>query len=215
MADFTGTYDLGPGAGRVLVKTARAGLAARVGHDLTIEITRWSARVTVPDGGGNDGGGSDGGGDEGSANDGSAGDGAVATATVTADLDLGSLAVREGTGGAKPLTDRDRRDILGTASKILGATATASFASTRVIPSPGGGAIEGTLALHGASRPVRLQVISPAPGRYRGTAQLRQSDFGITPYSGFFGALKLRDEVTVEFEVELGKARSGSPNDGA
>jgi polyisoprenoid-binding protein YceI len=189
VADFTGTYDLGPGAGQVLVKTRRAGLAAKVGHDLTIEITRWSARVMVPDGSGSDGG--------------------IAAATVTADLDLGSLAVREGTGGAKPLSDRDRRDILNTAIKILGATAQAGFASTRVIPSPGGGAIEGTLSLHGTSQPIRLQLLSPAPGRYRGTAQVRQSDFGITPYSGFFGALKLRDEVTVEFEVELGEARDG------
>ena len=179
MADFTGTYELGPGAGRVLVKTGRAGLAAKAGHDLTMEITRWSARVTIPDGG-------------------------VAAATLTADLDLGSLAVREGTGGAKPLTDRDRRDILNSAARILGASATASFASTRVLPSPGGGAIEGTLTLRGITRPVRLQVLCPAPGRYRGTAQVRQSDFGITPYSGFFGTLKLRDEVTIEFDVELG-----------
>jgi len=178
VADFTGTYELGPSAGRVLVKTGRAGLAAKVGHDLTMEITRWSARVTVPDGG-------------------------IAAATLSADLDLGSLAVREGTGGAKPLTDRDRRDILNSATKILGASATASFASTAVIPAPGGGAIEGTLTLQGSSRPVRLQVISPAQGHYRGTAQVRQSDFGITPYSGFFGALKLRDEVTVEFEVQF------------
>ena len=178
VADFTGTYELGPSAGRVLVKTGRAGLAAKAGHDLTIEITRWSARVTVPDGG-------------------------IVVATVTADLDLGSLAVREGTGGAKPLTDRDRRDILATAGKILGPTATAAFASTRVIPSPGGGAIEGSLTLHGTSQPVRLQILSPAHGHYRGTAVVRQSDFGITPYSGFFGALKLRDEVTVEFEVQF------------
>ena len=48
MADITGTYELGPSAGRVLVKTGREGLAARAGHDLTLEITRWSARVTVP-----------------------------------------------------------------------------------------------------------------------------------------------------------------------
>ena len=169
----------------MLVKTGRAGLAAKVGHDLTIEITRWSARVTVPEDGGSDGG--------------------VGAATLTAELDLSSMTVREGTGGAKALTDRDRRDIQAAAGKILGTRATASFASTRVIPSPAGGAIEGTLALHGTSRPVRLQVISPAPGRYRGTAHVRQSDFGITPYSGFFGALKLRDEVTVEFEVELGE----------
>jgi hypothetical protein len=33
-----------------------------------------------------------------------------------------------------------------------------------------------------------------------------QSAFGIKPYTGFFGALKLRDEVGVEFEVDLSKA---------
>lgn len=178
---MTGTYELGPDVGRVLVKTGRVGLAARAGHDLTIEITRWSARVTVPDD--NDAG--------------------LAAASLTAELDLGSLAVRRGTGGARPLTDRDRRDIEATASKILGASATATFASSRVIPSPAGGAIEGTLTLHGSSRPLRLQVSSPAPGQYRGTAEIRQSDFGITPYSGFFGTLKLRDEVTVELEATL------------
>jgi hypothetical protein len=190
VADITGTYELGPSAGRVLVKTGREGLAARAGHDLTLEITRWSARVTVPA-------------DE---------DGGTAAATLTAELDLGSLAVREGTGGAKPLTDRDRRDIQGQVRKILGDGAKASFTSSRVIPSssgspssgvPANGAIEGALTLRGTSRPLRLQVVSPVPGQYRGSAALRQTDFGITPYSGFFGALKLKNEVTVEFEVKI------------
>jgi hypothetical protein len=190
VADIAGTYELGPGAGRVLLKTGREGLAARAGHDLTIEITQWSARVTVP--------GAEGGG--------------IAAATLAAELDLGSLAVREGTGGAKPLTDRDRRDIQGTARKILGDAAKASFTSSRAIPSSSGspspgasanGAIEGTLTLRGTSQPVRLQVVSPARGQYRGTATVRQTDFGITPYSGFFGTLKLKNEVTVEFEVTI------------
>ena len=186
MADITGTYELGPGDGRVLVKTGREGLAARAGHDLTLEITRWSARLTVPDGEG----------------------GGIAAATLAAELDLGSLAVRTGTGGAKPLTDRDRRDIQGQARKILGDPATASLASVKVIPSSSAGstangAVEGTLTLRGTSRPVRLQVISPAPGQFRGSAAIRQTDFGVTPYSGFFGTLKLKDEVTVEFDVKL------------
>jgi polyisoprenoid-binding protein YceI len=178
-----GTYELAPGSSRILVKTGREGLAARVGHDLTIEITQWSARITVP------------------------ADGGAAAAMVTAELDLGSLTVREGTGGAKPLSDRDRRDIQGSARKILGAAPKATFTSSRVIPSSSGpssgGTIEGTLTLQGTSRPVRLEVISPAPGQYRGTVPVLQSDFGITPYSGFFGALKLRDEVIVEFEVTI------------
>src|SRR5580704_4438797 len=190
-----GTYEIGPASGRVLVKTGRAGLAARAGHDLTLEITDWQARVTTP---GEDGGG-------------------VADATVTADLGLGSLTVREGTGGAKPLADRDRRDIQSQIRKILGDAARAGFESRRVIASstsssgaPSAGAIEGTLTLHGVSRGIRLQVSSPEPGRYRGSATIRQSDFGITPYSGLFGALKLLDEVTVEFEVTIEGLKNGS-----
>src|ERR1700735_5525978 len=188
MAASTGTYRLGPDSGRVVIKTTRAGLAARVGHDLTLDVPRWSADVTVP-------------GDD------------LSAATVTAELDLGSLVVREGTGGARPLTDSDRRDIESTMRKILsgsgsgsGGPATAVFRSTRVMPSATGGAIEGTLTLNGRSQPVRLQLTGPAPGRYRGTVTVVQSAFGIKPYTGFFGALKLRDEVVAEFEVDLSRA---------
>ena len=183
MADISGTYELGPGDGRVLVKTGREGLAARAGHDLTLEITRWSARLTVPD-----------------PDD-------LAAATVTAELDLGSLTVREGSGGAKPLTDRDRRDIEAQARKILGEPRQATFTSAKVIPpaaeAAADGAVEGTLTLHGATQPLRLQVTSLAAGRYRGAATIRQTDFGITPYSGFFGTLKLKNEISVEFEVSI------------
>jgi hypothetical protein len=186
MADVTGSYKLGPDAGRVLVKTSRAGLAAKVGHDLELEVTRWSADITVP------------------AED----KGGLAAATIAAELDLGSLTVRAGSGGARPLSDSDRRDIESTMRKILpgGGSATATFRSTRIIPSGVGGAIEGTLTLNGRSQPARLQVSNPAPGRYRGTAPVVQSAFGIKPYTGFFGALKLRDEVTAEFEVDLNRS---------
>jgi polyisoprenoid-binding protein YceI len=194
VADISGTYELGPGDGQMLLRTGREGLAARAGHDLTIEITRWSARVTVPD----------------------AASGGVAAVTLTAELDLDSLAVRLGTGGAKPLTDRDRRDIQGTARKVLGQAAQASFASSRVIPAasaagpPADGVIEGTLTLRGTSRPLRLQVTSPGPGHFRGSTAVRQTDFGITPYSGFLGALKLKDEVAVEFDIKIKEMQNGS-----
>ena len=186
MAATTGTFTLGPGAGRIIIKTGRVGVAARAGHDLTIEVTSWSARVEVP---AEDAGG-------------------VTAATISADLDLGSLAVREGSGGVKPLTDSDRADIKKTISGILG-YGTATFTSSRIIRiGATGGAIEGTLMLNGTSQPVRLQVAEPAPGRYRGTATILQSAFGLKPYVGFFGALKLKDEVTVEFEVDLDRAQS-------
>jgi hypothetical protein len=139
MSDISGTYEMGQGSGRVLVRTGREGLAAKVGHDLTIEITRWSARVTVPD----------------------AASGGLHAAALHVELDLGSFAVREGTGGAKPLTDKDRGDIQGTAAKILGASAVATYASAKFVPEMG--TIEGTLTLNGTARPLSLQVANPAP----------------------------------------------------
>jgi hypothetical protein len=181
-----GNFQLGPDTGRIVLKTGRAGLAAMAGHDLTLEITSWSAQVEVPD---EDAGG-------------------VTAATVTARLDLGSLAVREGSGGAKPLTDSDRRDIKKTIGGILG-DGEASFTSSRIVRSgASGGAIEGTLTIKGKSQPVRLQVTEPQPGKYRGSATIQQTAFGIKPYTGLFGALKLRDEVGVEFEVDLNQAES-------
>jgi len=48
-----------------------------------------------------------------------------------------------------------------------------------------------------------LQVTAPGSGQYRGSATLAQTGFGIKPYSGFFGALKLKDEVTLEFQLTL------------
>jgi polyisoprenoid-binding protein YceI len=192
VAIMTGSFQLGPDAGRVVVKTGRAGVAARAGHDLTIEVTRWSARVEIP---ADDAGG-------------------VTAATIAAELDLGSLEVREGTGGVKPLTDGDRGQIKKTMAGILG-DGTASFASSRITSAGagagtgagGGGQVEGTLTIRGKAQPVRLQVSEPGPGRYAGTATVLQSAFGIKPYSGFFGALKLSDEVRVEFEVDLTRAR--------
>jgi polyisoprenoid-binding protein YceI len=182
----TGSFRLGPDTGRVVIKTSRAGLAAKAGHDLTIEFTRWSAQVEVPD---DDAGG-------------------VAAAQVTADLDLGSLEIREGTGGVKPLNDSDRRDIKKTMSGILG-DGTATFSSSRIVRfGASGGAVEGSLTLNGQTQPVRLQVNAPGEGRYRGSATVTQTAFGIKPYSGVFGALKLKDEVIVEFEVDLTKAAS-------
>ena len=202
MAATSGNFRLGPDTGRVVIKTSRSGLAARAGHDLTIEVTRWSAQVEVP----------------------AESDGGQSSATVSAELDLGSLEVREGTGGAMPLTDRDRREIKKQMGKILG-SGTATFASSRIIPSgsllaPGGttppnspaagGAIEGTVTLNGKSQPARLQLTDSGSGRYRGSVTLAQTGFGIKPYTGFFGALKLKDEVVVEFEVDLSKAQGSA-----
>lgn len=175
---------VGPDSGHLLLRTRRDGLAARAGHDLTIEIARWDAEVDRP-------------GDD------------PPAASITARLDLDSLEIREGTGGALPLTDADRRKIKETAHRILttGGTASATFESSSITSAgQAGGTIEGTATLHGQARPIRLQVSQLGAGRYRATASVRQSDFGIKPYTGFLGALKVRDAIEVEIEVDLAAA---------
>ena len=193
MAANGGRHQLGPESGRLTLRTYRSGLAAQAGHDLTIDVTRWRADIDPPA--------------RNSATDGPATPDAPATpGALAATIDLTSLAIRDGRGGLVPLTDRDRRDILGQARKQLdtGHYPEASYTATTFTPdSAGGGAIEGTLTLHGQSRPLRLQVARTGDGQYRATGTVVQTQFGIRPYSGMFGALKLRDDVEVEVTVTL------------
>jgi polyisoprenoid-binding protein YceI len=60
--------------------------------------------------------------------------------------------------------------------------------------------VTGSLSLHGKTRPVSLQVAGSS-GHYRGTATLRQRDFGITPISIAGGTVKVKDELKIEFDI--------------
>ena len=78
----------------------------------------------------------------------------LAPASLQVTVDLGALVVREGTGGIKPLSDRDKREIAVTARKVLSADRhpEATFTATGFEPGRTvGGAIAGTLD---AGRPV-------------------------------------------------------------
>jgi polyisoprenoid-binding protein YceI len=60
--------------------------------------------------------------------------------------------------------------------------------------------VHGDLTLHGQTRRVQAKV-ERQNGGYRGSAQLRQKDFGITPVSIAGGSVKVKDEVRIEFEI--------------
>jgi polyisoprenoid-binding protein YceI len=64
--------------------------------------------------------------------------------------------------------------------------------------------VKGDLTLHGQTRPVRVTV-KEADGRYTGSALLKQTDFGITPVKVAGGTVKVKDEVKIEFEIELAR----------
>ena len=144
--------EVGPADATLTVKTYREGVAAKVGHDLVIVVTNWSAKI----------------GDDGA---------------VVLSADPRSLEVREGLRGAKPPSDRDRREILkNIEQKVLG-TQPIEFRGT---------ADGGELTMAGATRPVTIE--RTADG---GRATLTQSQWGIKPYRGLMGALKVRDDVEV------------------
>jgi len=175
-----GSYAFGPDAGQLLIKTSRTGLGARAGHDLTIEVTRWRAEVTV-----------------------NAAD--VAKSSVSVEADAESFEVRKGTGGVKPLTDADRAEIKKTIrEKILQTERhpAITFRSTRVAGTPESFSIDGDLTITGRTQPITVSGRLTAD-RVQGSATVVQSRWGIRPYTAFLGALKLSDEVAVEFSVGI------------
>ncbi len=74
------------------------------------------------------------------------------------------------------------------------------FESTEIRQEPGGRlAIAGLLHLHGKVHPV--SGIASEAGSYRGSFRLKQHDFGIKPISLAGGTVKVKDEVSIEFEI--------------
>jgi polyisoprenoid-binding protein YceI len=111
---MAGAYRLGPGSGRLLVRTTRTGLGAKAGHDLTIEVTRWHGRATVDTAD-------------------------PANCSVTIEVAVDSFQVREAIGGVMPLTETDRAEINKTLQEVLHTAQhpTITFQSTRVGGSAG------------------------------------------------------------------------------
>jgi hypothetical protein len=54
----------------------------------------------------------------------------------------------------------------------------------------------------GETKPLDF-AITAADGALAGEAAIKQSDWGIEPYSALFGSLKVKDEVHIEFEGTL------------
>jgi polyisoprenoid-binding protein YceI len=164
---------IGPPHGRLVLCTSREGVAALTGHDLTIEMARWSGRLRF-------------------------GVDRVATA-LSVTVDMGSMRVISGTGGIAPLSEQDKREIIRNARTILSVDRypEGRYAADRI----GEDAVEGELSLLGRSHRVRLAYRIDGE-RCRAFGTVRQSDYGIKPYGLLFGALKLADTVRIEVELD-------------
>jgi polyisoprenoid-binding protein YceI len=77
------------------------------------------------------------------------------------------------------------------------------FRSTSVSSQgPGKWTVHGLLTLHGQSHPVDVTV-TYSEGRYRGHAEVKQTAFGIQPVRAVGGAIRVLDQVTIEFSVRV------------
>jgi polyisoprenoid-binding protein YceI len=64
--------------------------------------------------------------------------------------------------------------------------------------------VHGALTLHGQTHDVDVEVQGTG-GHYRGTAMLHQSDFAIKPVKVAGGAVRVKDEIRVEFDIVLAR----------
>ena len=62
--------------------------------------------------------------------------------------------------------------------------------------------VTGNLTLHGQTRPVSMEV-REGNGHYAGTCRLRISSFGIKPVKAAGGTVSVKDEVQIDFDVQL------------
>jgi YceI-like domain len=173
----SGAHRLGPDNANLSLRTERAGAAAMAGHDLVIRVTSWEARLVV------------------------GGDPADTSMELTADAT--SLRVVEGTGGMQTLGDEDVASIHQTIDEEVLGRQDISFRSTRVQTDGSRIHAEGDLTLVGETRPIAVDLVIGEAGEVSGTAVVRQSDWGMKPYSALFGALKVKDEVLVVLESHL------------
>jgi len=80
-----------------------------------------------------------------------------------------------------------------------------AFRSTAAEPAgEGAWQVRGDLTLHGTTKPVVVEV-RESGGHYVGTARLKQSDFGIQPVKVAGGTVRVKDEVRVEFDIQLAR----------
>jgi polyisoprenoid-binding protein YceI len=161
-----GTHTVGPSNGSLKVKTGKEGAAAKMGHNLTLVVNSWEATVEGGD-----------------------------SPSIKLTADPSSLEVESGEGGAKPLGDKDKKDIKKTIDgKVLGSSQI-TFTSSEVTDSQA----KGDLSIAGKSSDITVP-LNVSGDKISGSVQLNQKDFGIKPFSTMMGALKVTDQVTVEFE---------------
>lgn len=160
-----------------LVFTFKEGLLSAVAHDLQLRVERFT--ITLDD----------------------------AAWHLDARFDAASLRVvgvmRDGVVHPDELGDADKRSIERTiVDDVLeaGRHPEVRFTSTAATAHDDALTVEGTLALHGVSRPLPVPVRRDR-GVWITEVRLHQPDFGIRPYRAMLGTLRVRADVVVRVAI--------------
>lgn len=169
--------------GQLSIRTGVTGRAASMGHRLTIAVGGWHATLGWAQG-------------------------RPADLEVTVQVD--SLDVVSGEGGLKGLSSPEKALARTNALSVLRADKFPEirFRSTGIEQTDGGYRIAGTLEIAGKSHPQLVDLsVEDAVGQWRMSSEteVRHSDFGLKPYSMFFGGMKVADAVTVAFTAQRDK----------
>jgi polyisoprenoid-binding protein YceI len=167
-------HTLGPRDATLTVRTGKGGAAAVAGHNLLIEVTSWSATLTLDD---------------------------APALELTADSR--SFKILEGSGGIQSLGEDDKSNIEQTIGDEVLKGGEIEFRSTSVAQANGRLTVSGELNLLGERRPLTFDLQIGDDGQIQGEATLKQTNWGIKPYSALFGTLKVADELKVAIDGRL------------
>jgi len=177
------TYRIVTSESSLWVFVEKAGLLSAFAHNHEIGVKSWSGSVTLPESG-------------------------VAAASAQFDVDARSLVVLD-----KKVSDKDRTEIFNSmhrevlesekypriAFRSISITGIAKSGENRY-----GFTLDGDLSLHGTTKRIAVPLtatVTPAEIRISGKYRLKQTDYGIRPYSAAGGTVKVRDVVTINFSI--------------
>lgn len=176
-------WTLGTSDGELIVRTGVAGRAARMGHRLTIAMTRWQATVSW-----------------------------VGEEPIAAELavEVDSLEVLRGEGGVKSLSGPEKALVRSNALKSLnaGRFPDIRYNASEIAKTKDGYRLAGALQIRGASHQHVIDLRTEDLGDswvMSVESTVRQSDYGVKPYSMLMGSLQVADEVTVSFRAVRAK----------
>jgi polyisoprenoid-binding protein YceI len=178
-SDKDAVWTIGPADGELLLHTGVAGRAARMGHRLTIAMTTWRATVRWAD-----------------------------SRPVSAELavETDSLEVLRGDGGVKGLSGAEKALARSNALKSLSASRFPQirYVADAIEKTDGGYRLTGALDIRGKSRDHVIELCTEDledSWLMSVRSTVRQSDYGIKPYSLLMGSVQVADEVSLTFSA--------------